>query len=125
MKTIQEVRDATFDDLCDKLLKYGMCMVVRPTGFGKTYMTTKLMSMYNKVLFLYPNNIIADVVRDTYKEEQDNIDYMSYAGLIRKNPMVMKDYELIVCDECHRLGADKTRDAIKSYLTTHRNCKFV
>ena len=88
-------------------------------------MTTKLMSMYNKVLFLYPNNIIADVVRDTYKEEQDNIDYMSYAGLIRKNPMVMEDYELIVCDECHRLGADKTRDTIKSYLTSHRNCKFV
>lgn len=124
MKTIQEVRDATFDDLCDKLLKYGMCMVVRPTGFGKTYMTAKLMSMYDKVLFLYPTNIIADVVRGHYGDE-DNVEYMSYSGFIRKDTMVMEDYDLIVCDECHRLGAERTNDVLKSYLAIHRNCKLV
>lgn len=124
MKTIQDVRDDTFDDLCDKLLKYGMCMVVRPTGFGKTYMTARLMSMFNKVLFLYPTNIIADVVRDVYGDK-DNVTYMSYQGFIRMDVSFMEEYDLIVCDECHRLGADRTNSVLKSYLATHRNCKLV
>lgn len=124
MKTIQDVRDGTFDDLCDKLLKYGMCMVVRPTGFGKTYMTARLMSMFKRVLFLYPTNIIADVVKDVYGDK-DNVTYMSYQGLIRMDVAFMEEYDLIVCDECHRLGAERTNSVLKNYLAIHRTCKLV
>lgn len=94
-KTIQDVRDSTFDDLCDKLLKYNKCMVVRPTGFGKTYMTGKLMRLYNRVLFLYPTNIIADVVKKDYGE-LDNVTYMTYSAFIKG---VNEDYDLVICDE--------------------------
>lgn len=126
MKTIQDVRDATFDELQDKLLTYGRCMVIRPTGFGKTYMMTRLMTVYNKVLFLYPTNIIADVVRDKYDNELNNVDYMSYLAFCCADVHQLTGYDLVVCDECHRLGAEKTNKALERMMLLYRDtCHFV
>lgn len=124
MGTIQEIREETFRDLEMKLLTNGRCMVVRPTGFGKTFMVSRLIKQYEKVLFLYPTNVIADAVFERNKDAK-NIDYLSYQGLVSSKAGMLDDYDLVICDECHRVGATSTRVALKEYLETHKRTKLI
>lgn len=39
---IDEVRNATYNDLLAKLAEYGKCAVIRCTGFGKTVLCSRL-----------------------------------------------------------------------------------
>lgn len=48
------------------LKKTHKCVIVRPTGFGKTWLLTELIKNYNKVLYLYPSAIIRDTVVHRY-----------------------------------------------------------
>jgi superfamily II DNA or RNA helicase len=120
------------------------CCIIRPTGFGKTYILTELISRFKKVLYLYPAEVIRNTVVDRYYESMydseiddyidengnvidpetidtykalkqiDNCDLMTYAKLIRLTDDELKamKYDLILFDECHRLGGFKTKIAV-------------
>ena len=123
---VQALRDKTYNNMVDNLSKYGKCFVVRPTGFGKTTMMIRLMKNYKKVLFLYPTNIVADTLRKKYEKDVSNVTFMSYLGLLGVSLEDLAEYDLIVCDEAHRLGADRTRDALKSAMEKYKDtCHFV
>ena len=77
-----------------------------------------------KVLFLYPTNVIADAVFERNKDAK-NIDYLSYQGLVSSKAGMLDDYDLVICDECHRVGATSTRVALKEYLETHKRTKLI
>lgn len=115
----------TFEDAIEKLSIYGMCNMVRPTGFGKSYNLARITSYkmgngeykYNKCLYLYPLDVIRMDVENKYGEngtsdvKLHNTDFRSYVWLNnrRKDGTLLaelKKYNLIMCDECHLCGSD-------------------
>lgn len=137
-KTIKEVQKETLKETLQALNRYHKVAVIRPTGFGKTWMLTKLISKteYKKVLYVYPALIIGQVVMDRYNDiiEQNedgyNIDeetlntekavkkidkctMMTYQKLALMTEDELNDefndYDLILFDECHRMGASKAK----------------
>ena len=128
-QAVMERRNQTMEDLKSKLEKYGICALVRPTGFGKTTMMAEMTQDYEKVLYLYPADIVmetaATVIRQlkkkvrTLSEDFDiaNVRFMTYMKLIRLSDEELAEladsYDLIIMDECHKIGAVKTGRAVK------------
>ena len=121
MATIHERRVETFEETLQLLKNYGKVMIIRPMSFGKTVLLIKLMQQYDRVLFLYPTNIIRQRV---YSSLGDTVDYMSYLALAR-GMFTFGQYNLIVCDECHKLGGEKTAQNLHRLLEAQQNCHFV
>ena len=44
--------------------EYGKCAVIRPTGFGKTGILTRLLKSgkFKNIIFLYPSEVVKDAV---------------------------------------------------------------
>lgn len=125
----------TLDDCRRLLAKYGKCFLIRPTGFGKTWLLTELVKSYGKVLYLYPSQVVRDTVVDRYFDLPDadpdepmdpetvetcravgkipGCVLMTYAKLARLEQDAFEgmDYALVVCDEAHRMGGPKTKAA--------------
>ena len=142
-EAIFEVREKTKEDVLSKLKKYKKCLIIRPTGYGKTYLLTDLMTMYKKVLYLYPTEVISDTVKNRYADTNnlspedietikkaksfDNVTLMTYAKLIRMSPEDLKKekYDCIIADEAHRLGGPKTSSAISMLMRTLPRAHFI
>lgn len=136
---------------CRRLLdKYRKCILIRPTGFGKTWLLTELVKGFKKVLYLYPSQVVKDTVVGRYydlpDQDPDDIidpetleamqamgqipgcDLMTYAKLIRLSDEDIEamDYELVVCDEAHRMGGPKTKIACeKLFAELPEKTKFI
>ena len=144
MDAIELIREKTKQDVLNKLNKYGKCFLIRPTGYGKTYLMAELMPLYKKVLYLYPNKNILDVVKEKYildgnltLEEQvklmkntvrsfGNVDAVSYPKLARANvkDFIKEDYDLVILDEGHKVGGFKTAKAIQALMRQLPNAHF-
>lgn len=127
MSDIAAIRKQTFDSMRE-LLKNELHMVVvpRPTGFGKTCMTTDLIrdNAYKSILYVYPTEIIKNTVVDRYYSECEadtevlyktmgeikGVTLMTYKKLsmLEEDDQLLYNYDLIIFDECHRLGANYT-----------------
>lgn len=131
-------REQTYINLKNNLQKYGKSALVRGTGFGKSYMLVRLCGEYENVLFLYPNaklknevmknhSIIYGTEIDYNSNSIGNITFMSYMKLIRltDNDFKNMNFDLIICDECHRIGADRTKIALTHLLERNQNAHFV
>ena len=131
-------REQTYINLKENLQKYGKSALVRGTGFGKSYMLVRLCGEYQNVLFLYPNAKLKNEVMKNhsiiYGTEIDynsntigNITFMSYMKLIRLTDKDFKamNYDLIICDECHRIGAERTKIALTHLLERNKTAHFV
>lgn len=126
----------TLNAALEKLKVYGVTSIVRPTGFGKSYMLAKITSqkyrnrfIYQRSLYIYPLDIIKKDVLMKYGEKAsgdvkfNNTDFVSYQALnnIREKGYKLKDgsvltleefieqYDLVMCDECHLCGSDGFR----------------
>ena len=147
MNTIANHREMTEKDILRKLNKYGLCAEVRPCDFGKTYGAVKLaIENYNKILYLYPSQAIRDSAigqicsyygygrNDGDKEYElakktDKIEkftFMTYMKLIRVKEEDIKkmDYDLIILDEMHKIGAPITNSAIET-LKKHNSTAHI
>ena len=145
---IEELRQKTYDEMKSILHNYGRCALIRCTGFGKTWMLSKLIGEYNKVLYLYPSKVVADTVegrlkviesdddaRNTFVDASeeftpylDRVKFMTYSKLIRLSEEQLKEfkeYDLIIADECHRLGAKNTRVSMHALLNACEDTHFV
>lgn len=141
-----EIREKTLKDLMKKLRLHQKCALIRPTGFGKTCMLTNLIKSYKKVLYLYPAEVIKNTVVYRYYQDADNVAFdeetretlmalgeienvtlMTYAKLnrLKKGDLEVLGYDLIVADECHRLGGHKTMSAMGFLLSENPNAHFV
>lgn len=127
MSDIAAIRKQTFDSMLE-LLKNEPYMVVvpRPTGFGKTCMTTDLIrnNAYKSILYVYPTEIIKNTVVDRYYSECEadtetlyrtmgeikGVTLMTYKKLsmLEEDDPLLYNYDLIIFDECHRMGASYT-----------------
>lgn len=137
MKKIDRLRKETYDDMMRLLNEFGKCAVIRPTGFGKTGILTKLIKSktYNNILFLYPTEVVKDAVLDLYfrgnvpsDAKISNVTFMTYSKLINLSKQDMRDLgdiDLIICDECHRLGATRTYKAMNKLLKVFTEAHLV
>lgn len=117
-KKIEKLRDKTYQEAKKLLSKYGKAAIIRPTGFGKTGILTRFIRDYDKVLYLYPTEVIKQAVLRFYYQGQSqipdsipNVEFMTYTKLVRMKDEDferVKDVSLIITDECHRLGAAET-----------------
>lgn len=126
----------TLNAALDKLKVYGVTSVVRPTGFGKSYMLANITSqkfrgkyVYNKCLYIYPLDIIKRDVLKKYGPKADGdvhfheTEFISYQALnnVRDKGFKKKDgslltleeyiqqFDLVMCDECHLCGSEGFR----------------
>lgn len=127
MTKVQRLRNETYNEACDLLQMYGQCAIIRPTGFGKTGILTRFIKSgkYKKILYLYPAEVVKNTVLDFYyrnKNKKDTIDnvifmtYMKLTNLSETDIEALQGIDLIICDECHRLGATETMEGMKDLL---------
>lgn len=131
-------REKTYQHLKDNLQKFGKTALVRGTGFGKSFMLVRLCSEYKSVLFLYPGKKLKNEMMKNYCLQNNinlfaidyksdtigNIHFMSYMKLIRLTNFKF-DYDLIIADECHRIGATRTKTALTNLLNNNKKAHFV
>ena len=119
---IDELRENTFNDLVAKLNAHKKCALVRPCSFGKTVMATRLFSLYQKVLFLYPSDCIPLMLKTRHKDTiNKHIEFLSYNMLARMTDEEianLPDYDLVFADEAHRLGGEKTKNSFFTLMNT-------
>lgn len=154
MSRVDEIRERTKEDLIFKTEKFGHCVLVRNTGFGKTWILSELIARYRKVLYLYPTEVIKSTAlhryshleedyfngqfRETFKAVAlsetgkpvgiDNVTFMTYNKLARLTDKELKEcegYDLIISDECHRLGAKNTRVAYEKLMNYCKDSYFI
>ena len=129
MTKVQRLRNETYKEACSLLQEYGQCAIIRPTGFGKTGILTKFIKsgMYKKILYLYPAEVIKNTVLGFYykrcKEKKDYIDnvifmtYMKLTNLSETDMKALEGVDLVICDECHRLGAPETMAGMQDLMS--------
>lgn len=118
----------TMTDLCDKLDKYGRCITVRPTGFGKTYLLVHLAYEYikkfpdKKVMYIFPSEIIRTEIKNNpeydwsfIKEHFIFVTYQALAKSVGETGTVksrekyisdLKSCSICLLDEVHRSAAN-------------------
>ena len=125
-KKLQEVGNATREDALNKLQEHGVCLVNRPTGFGKTYLLCKVASKYLKmypdkrVVYIFPTYIIINEIMGNaeYEDVKHKLSFFSYQGISqsfsengkgKQKDLILetvKNASIILVDEVHRAGAD-------------------
>lgn len=132
LKVRDKLSAETFKEMKARLETYGVTSLIRPTGFGKSYILSKITSLkkngkyvYNKCLYIYPLDIIKKDISMKYGKDSEgvslhNTDFISYRGLknvldkgytVKKTGEVLtieeyiSQYDLVMCDECHICGS--------------------
>lgn len=130
MEKIDILREQTYQEACDLLNTYGRCAVIRPTGFGKTGLLVRLIKSgrYKKILYLYPAEVVKNTVFHFYygtdyrilkNSSIPNVTFMTYMALTYLGDAMLKSLDgtdLIICDECHRLGATETMSGMHDLI---------
>ena len=133
---ILELREATYMSARDILNKYGKCAIIRPPGFGKTGILTRMLKGYKKVLYLYPAEVVRSAVLDFYYGSRSipadrsipNVEFMTYTKLVYLTLADMKrmgPYDVIIADECHKLGAMETMRALDMLIEAQPQAKLL
>ena len=128
-KKREEIVLRTRDDALDKLRKYHRAFIIRPTGFGKTWINVDIatseinvkgIKKWKKVIFVVPYRSILEGIKSKYEDKLRGVNcvYLTYSSLARlydifmkqgvhcKNISIFEDAEdgLFIFDEVHRIG---------------------
>lgn len=137
MKKIDRLRQETYEEAMQLLKKHRKCAIIRPTGFGKTGILTKVIrsGQFKKILYLYPTEVIKNTVLGFYyknrKNRPDTIDnvifmtYMKLTNLSELDMKALKGIDLIICDECHRLGAAETMEGMRDLIEANPRARLL
>lgn len=135
----------TLDDLRQKLQNHKKCAVLRPPGFGKTWLLTELAQEFPSVLYIYPSAVVRDTVITRYHQlYDDTIDQetmetkagmehipgctlMTYTKLAKLSQTDLTDmgYDLIIFDEMQRMGGRLARISIEHMFANNPDSLFV
>lgn len=98
--------------------------IVQPTGTGKSYVISAVSESFPKVAIVGPNRFVLNQVRSGLSWH-GNVDYMTYQKVNADGGMVGGDYDLIVLDEFHRVGAEKWGDSVNVFLAMNPQAKVL
>lgn len=139
MKKIDRLRKETYNEALYLLETQKKCAIIRPTGFGKTGILTEIIKsgLYNKVLYLYPTDIVKQTVFNFYYGEGyrllkgssiPNVSFMTYmkaTQLTDKDLRDIKGVDLIICDEYHKIGATETMEGLRQIIKDNKKAKLL
>ena len=138
MKKIDRLRKETYEEAMTLLAEEPhKCAIIRPTGFGKTGILTKVIKSgkFKKILYLYPTEVIKDTVLGFYYKNRknrpdtiENVIFMTYMKLTNLSELDMKSLkgtDLIICDECHRLGAAETMEGMRDLIEANPKARLL
>lgn len=113
LEKLKEVQDRTYFEMCLCLEKHGLCLVERPTGFGKTKMFMDYVTDHPEGAFLYiydMNSVKADIEK---KYRPENVEFLSYSAISReksyeevKQFLCSQPWYAIIFDEAHLMGGE-------------------
>lgn len=119
----------------------GKCLIVRPTGFGKSYILSHIAPLYDHVIYIYPRNIIQLDVKRKYQAVIKGLDihFVSYSmmvSLMKKKQIGSEEIEiftnftnnersLIILDEVHLAGGNKVSRALDKLIETYPNAHLL
>jgi superfamily II DNA or RNA helicase len=112
------IRERTRKDVINKLNKYGHVAVLRPPGFGKTWLISSFTKDYKKVLYLYPSKVI--------KETSQNVIYNIKAQEIAEKFDLEADEKKELEQELYFIESEAVRDNIlKEIQDACKNVTFM
>ena len=125
-KQVKEVQRKTILDVTNKLLKNKKCLLIRPTGFGKTKMSVDIAKKFKKAVFLYPFNNIGNTIR-SYNMGKLKFQAMTYNAIRNKYNSSFDEFKeefseydnsdsIFIFDEAHFLGAPTTSVVVSSLM---------
>lgn len=127
---ISKLRTDTYLNAKHILAETNDCVIIRPTGFGKTGILTKFIDDYTNILYLYPSDVVRQAVLRFYYQNNipddetiDNVTFMTYTKLamMKKSEILnLPQYDCIILDECHKVGAVKTCNKLDMLLDAQR-----
>ena len=118
----------------EKVLKHfettNRTCVIHPTGSGKSFISLKFLydNRNKKCLFMCPTDAIVDQVKRHIEDagltlnDFPNLDFCLYASA---NKVSKKQYDAIVFDEFHRIGADEWGKNINELLENNKDAKVL
>lgn len=128
----ERLQDETFSEVTQLLSKHNRCALVRPTGWGKTHLFSRLIKEYKRVLYIYPTDSVLKMVTETLAKDNiivgtkkqggdDRVVPMTFSLLSRaKDDLIEKlksyPFDLVVIDELHRGGAKKSADTLETLI---------
>lgn len=112
----------TYKRLCDVLEENNKCALVQATGTGKSYIAGKYIEEHaNTTLILVPTNAIADAWSNLLKENEKEVDIITYQAFA-KEPNNFLDYDLVIADEMHHLGSEVWgKKFVETYLQSENH----
>lgn len=122
-KKVEEVQKRTVEEALDKLKKYHKCLIVRPTGFGKTKISLDIGKKFKNIVFCYPyNNIKNDIIE--YGVQAKLLSYSHIRNLYKtgeeKFTKYFKEFNkrgtIFIFDEAHFLGGYKIQQAVDKLM---------
>lgn len=129
----------TMNEAIEILKSNGKCLIVRPTGFGKSYILSHMASQYDHIVYVYPKEIIKLEAKEKYKQILSEVDikFVSYSmcNSLNKNNMIedsiyFKDMKnskkcLIILDEAHLAGGEKISIALDRIISIYNKCDLL
>lgn len=120
----------TMDEAIELLKDHGMCLITRPTGFGKSYILSHIASLYEHIIYFYPRDIIKLDVNMKYKAVLKNLDikFITYQMMVyiwKNDNISSSEYfqniqnnerTLFIFDECHLTGGHKISRALDDLI---------
>lgn len=96
------------------------------TGLGKTLIVKEIMKTkeFNSILYLAPSD---EILRQSMNSFGDrfNVEYKTFAKMHYNREMCFNQYNLIIIDEYHRVGAPKWEDTIKTLLENNKESYLI
>ena len=133
MKKLTKVQKETMKDVKRLLTTKNRCLLIRPTGFGKTHIALSLSERYKRVVYMVPNKGLAESINKSYIK--DNMVVMTYSMLVRMYKNIKEfvlffnkynaDNILFVFDEAHRIAAEQTSKAVHELMKICVRAKFL
>lgn len=122
MIELLEHNKKTYKRLCDVLEENNKCALVQATGTGKSYIAGKYIEEHaNTTLILVPTNAIADAWSNLLKENEKEVDIITYQAFA-KEPNNFLDYDLVIADEMHHLGSEVWgKKFVETYLQSENH----
>ena len=126
---LREHNQEVYEKIVEEYNKTNRVLIEQATGTGKSFLAMKLIKDYalkqkKKVLFICPTLIIEDAFKEHCEEyiKAKHINTCLYAGLSKE---VEKEYDLIIFDEAHRVGAEIWGENVKKLLNNNPNAKVL
>lgn len=83
-------------------------ILVAPTGAGKTIMAARIARRFTRVLFVAHR---VEIIEQSRKDFRKTVQCQSVSAALRRRDL--KQFDLLIIDECHRSGAPTYQELIK------------